>query len=45
MLAFGLLDDLNQLVGLISIGDLNAYQANNQERTIHLLEQYIYGQV
>lgn len=30
--------------GLISIGDLNAWENNSQELTIHLLEQYIYGQ-
>jgi CBS domain-containing protein len=34
-----------RLVGLISIGDLNAYRVNNQEMTIHLLNQYIAGQV
>jgi CBS domain-containing protein len=33
------------LVGLISIGDLNAFQATSQERTIHLLHEYIYGHV
>ena len=31
------------LLGLISIGDLNAYDASNQEATIHLLSDYIYG--
>jgi CBS domain-containing protein len=30
------------LVGVISIGDLNAYQCDHQERTIHLLEGYIH---
>jgi CBS domain-containing protein len=35
----------DQLLGLISIGDLNAYQNNTHEQTIHLLHQYIYGQV
>jgi CBS domain-containing protein len=38
-------DENNKLLGLISIGDLNAYQNNTQEQTIHLLQQYIYGQV
>jgi CBS domain-containing protein len=38
-------DDQDRLLGLISIGDLNAYQNNTQEQTIHLLHQYIYGQV
>jgi CBS domain-containing protein len=37
-------DDNDGLLGLISIGDLNAYQNNAQEQTIHLLHQYIYGQ-
>jgi CBS domain-containing protein len=39
------IDDDDNLLGLISIGDLNAYQNNTQEQTIHLLQQYIYGQV
>jgi CBS domain-containing protein len=39
------LDDEGRLIGLISIGDLNAYQNNTQEQTIHLMQQYIYGQV
>jgi CBS domain-containing protein len=29
--------------GLISIGDLNAWDNDGREMTIHLLEQYIYG--
>ena len=33
------------LLGLISIGDLNAYDASNQEATIHFLNEYIYGRV
>lgn len=37
------LSDEGDLIGLVSIGDLNAYQANSQEMTIHLLQQYIYG--
>jgi CBS domain-containing protein len=37
-------DESERLLGMISIGDLNAYHANTQEQTIHLLEQYIYGQ-
>jgi CBS domain-containing protein len=36
-------DEHRQLRGLISIGDLNAYQTNDQEHTIHLLEAYLYG--
>jgi CBS domain-containing protein len=38
-------DDDGQLQGLISIGDLNAHQANSQEMTIHLLQEYIFGHV
>jgi CBS domain-containing protein len=36
-------DDNGQLHGLISIGDLNAFYASNQEQTIHYLQEYIYG--
>lgn len=36
-------DDDGRLHGLISIGDLNAHQANSQEMTIHLLQEYIFG--
>ncbi len=32
-----------RLVGLISIGDLNAHHASHQEATIHSLSDYIYG--
>ena len=38
-------DQDRRLIGLVSIGDLNAYNANVHERTIHVLEQYIYGRV
>ena len=34
-----------QLSGLISIGDLNAWQADGQEITIHYLHEYIHGRV
>jgi CBS domain-containing protein len=37
------LDQDERLIGMISIGDLNAYQSTDQERTIFTLEQYIYG--
>ncbi len=37
------MSDEEELVGLISIGDLNAYQTDSQERTIYLLEEYIHG--
>lgn len=38
-------DDDGRLRGLISIGDLNAYQATSQEQTIYLLNEYLYGRV
>jgi len=39
------LGDDDELLGMISIGDLNAYQTSTQEQTIYFLEQYIHGQV
>jgi CBS domain-containing protein len=39
------LDSNGQLCGLISIGDLNAHEANSKETTIHLLNEYIHGRV
>ena len=33
------------LLGMISIGDLNALFASEQEQTIHFLSDYIYGRV
>ena len=39
------MDDEGQVVGLVSIGDLNAYQVNYQEKTIYLLQEYIHGYV
>ena len=33
------------LVGMISIGDVNAYHASNREATLHYLNEYIYGRV
>ncbi len=36
-------DDDGQLLGMISIGDLNAHETTTHERTIHLLHEYIYG--
>jgi CBS domain-containing protein len=38
-------DGGGQLVGLVSIGDFNARQATDQERTIHQLHEYLYGRV
>jgi CBS domain-containing protein len=37
-------NDAEQVQGLVSIGDLNAYDHHSQEQTIHFLHQYIYGQ-
>ena len=37
------LDDDGKLHGLISIGDLNAYDTHSQEQTIHVLTAYIHG--
>jgi CBS domain-containing protein len=31
--------------GMVSIGDVNAYHATNQEAQIHFLNEYIYGRV
>lgn len=31
------------VIGMISIGDLNAYQVDTAERTIYLLKEYIHG--
>jgi CBS domain-containing protein len=36
-------DDAGQLLGLVSIGDLNAQLAAVQEQTIHLLREYVAG--
>ena len=37
--------DSGEVEGIISIGDLNAYHVNSQERTICQLQEYIYGYV
>lgn len=39
------LDDDDRLVGMISIGDLNAYESHEQETTIRFLHEYLYGTV
>ncbi len=38
-------DEEGMLQGLISIGDLNAWQSSAQELTITYLNEYIYGRV
>jgi CBS domain-containing protein len=40
-----LVDDDHRLLGLISIGDLNAYETSDHEQTIYLLQEYLYGRV
>ena len=37
------IDGDEKLLGMVSIGDLNAHQAVDQERTISILHEYIYG--
>lgn len=34
-----------KLLGMVSIGDVNAYHAGNREATLHYLNDYIYGRV
>jgi len=36
-------DGSGRVVGLITIGDLNAFEAVGNEQTIHLLHEYIHG--
>lgn len=38
-------DEEGKLHGMVSIGDLNAFHASNQEAQIHFLSEYIYGRV
>ena len=37
------IDDAGKLHGLISIGDLNAWDLSGHKRTIHYLHEYLYG--
>ncbi len=37
------LDGGGRLLGLVSIGDLNAHQAMSQEQTIYQMHEYIHG--
>jgi CBS domain-containing protein len=36
-------DDQGRLDGLISIGDINGWKLDGQEKTIHYLREYLYG--
>lgn len=38
-------DEKQNLLGLISIGDLNAYRLNGQQVEIHMLQEYLYRRV
>jgi CBS domain-containing protein len=38
-------DEHGGLLGMVSIGDLNAWRSTNQQATIHYLNEYIYGRV
>jgi CBS domain-containing protein len=40
-----LVDNDRRLHGVISIGDLNAFEAAAQEQTIYLLHEYLHGRV
>ena len=37
--------DDERLLGVVSIGDLNAYETADHEQTIFLMSEYIYGRV
>jgi CBS domain-containing protein len=39
------INDQDEMVGLVSIGDLNAHERTSHEQTIYLLEEYVYGRV
>ena len=38
-------DPARGLIGMISIGDVNAFHASHREATLHYLNEYIYGRV
>lgn len=40
-----ILDAEGDVVGVVSIGDLNAHLSSNQETTIHYLHEYLHGRV
>ena len=39
------IDDAGMLVGMISIGDINGWKLEGQEKTIHYLKEYLYGEM
>jgi CBS domain-containing protein len=39
------IDEEGRLLGMVSIGDLNAYLAQSQEQTIFMLNEYLFGRV
>jgi CBS domain-containing protein len=39
------LDGQQRMMGIISIGDLNAYRLEGQEVQIHMLKEYLFGRV
>jgi CBS domain-containing protein len=38
-------DEDGDLLGIVSLGDINAFYASNQASEIHFLNEYIYGRV
>jgi CBS domain-containing protein len=40
-----ILDSEGEVVGVVSIGDLNAHLTTHQETTIHYLHEYLHGRV
>jgi Mg/Co/Ni transporter MgtE len=38
-------DDDGVLLGLISIGDINAHNAQRRDAELHFLNEYVYGRV
>jgi CBS domain-containing protein len=40
-----IIDEDEHLLGLVSIGDLNAHLAHDQQVTIHVMQEYIQGRV
>ena len=37
------MDGDGRMIGLVSIGDLNAHRLTSQEQTIYMLHEYLYG--